>query len=67
MTGEEDPKVLLNQGAAKAGGERRERGQSKGERRRDVQTRGWESETRQGTAEPGPKARDKIERQHENA
>lgn len=60
--GEEDPEVLLNQKAAKAGGEWRERGQSKGEWRIDVQTHGWESETHQGMAEPGSKARDKIEK-----
>lgn len=35
--GEEDTEVLLSQGARKAGGERRERGQSKGERQIDVQ------------------------------
>lgn len=36
VMGEEDTEVLLNQGARKAAGERRERGQSKGERRIDV-------------------------------
>lgn len=37
MMGEEDTEVLLNQGARMAGGERRERLQSKGEWQRDEQ------------------------------
>lgn len=37
MMGEEGAEVLLNQGTRKAGEERRQRGQSKGERRIDMQ------------------------------
>lgn len=70
VMGEEDTEELLNQGARTAGGEGRKRLQSKGERQRDEQvlresTAGVRDASRM--AQPGSKARDKIQHHHEMA
>lgn len=70
VMGEEDTEVLLNQGARTAGGERRETLQSKRERQRDEQVlRESAAGVRDASrmAQPGSKARDKIQHQHEMA